>query len=119
MLKPNRFTLDEVTPTNLIDVQTCTFEFSIINHDVLCKLICARCGPDKKSQDAATCWLLAAAQFFCEAKVCDETALLEQAAGTDDLCYPVQWGMRDNNEYIFLPVVPHKAVAEVSKIGNL
>ena len=36
----------------------------------------------------------------------------------------VTWSVRHNLEvtyhiYIYIPVVPHKAVAEVSKIGNL
>ena len=31
--------------------------------------------------------------------------------------YPVSWG--NNGRIMVIPVVPHKAVAEVSKIGNL
>jgi len=32
---------------------------------------------------------------------------------------PIRWYRISSRIYIYIPVVPHKAVAEVSKIGNL
>ena len=65
---------------------------------MLCKFIRARCDLDKRvrTQRRVGRWLRL--NFFAKQKCV--TKLLEQKAGTNDLRYLVQWGIRDNNEYM-------------------